>query len=563
MAFVSSPTSTNEVDTASIQASAASTPVSTKSGKKITINGSDTAGYDKTKVECFNCHKMEHFTREYISPINQESMPRNQDSSRKTVIVKDTSSKAMMAIDGAGFDLSYLGLFAPLTIDLSCSGLEEFKQPEFESYGPKASKSVCIDTSNVVKKVFDAPIIEDWVFDYDEDESEEVAGDPQAALRDTRIFDSGCSRHMTGNKSILSDYQEYEGGFVAFAGSSKGGKITSKCKIRTRKLDFEDVYFVKELKFNLFSVSQMCDKKNSVLFTETECLIFSPDFKLLDENQVLLKIDNGTEFKNYEMNQFCGIKGITREFSNARTPQKNGFAKRKNRALIEAARTMLADSLLPIPFWALAVNTACYVQNKVLLTKPHNKTPYELLIGRPPIISFMRPFGCPVTILNTLDHLGKFDGKDDEGFLFGYSLNSKAFRVYNSITKKVEENLHVNFLENKQNVTGSGQEWLFDIDSLTNSMNYPPVSAGNRTNGIAGSKIHSDVGQEGKEKVSDQEYILLQVLNTSSKVPSSNEEVKSSPKDDDGKKSIVELTCVEGGNIDDLGMLRSTDEEHR
>nr|GEX51934.1 putative ribonuclease H-like domain-containing protein [Tanacetum cinerariifolium] len=91
-----------------------------------------------------------------------------------------------------------------------------------------------------------------------------------------------------------------------------------------------------------------------------------------------------------------------------------------------------------------------------------------------------------------------------------------------------------------------------DIDSLTNSMNYQPVSAGNKTNGIAGSKIQSDAGQEGKEKVSDKEYILLPVLNTSSDVPSSNEEVVSSPKDDAGKKSIVEPTCVERGKIDDL-----------
>ncbi|GJS75801.1 ribonuclease H-like domain-containing protein [Tanacetum coccineum] len=242
-------------------------------------------------------------------------------------------------------------------------------------------------------------------------------GNPQYTLQDQGIFDSGCSRHMTGNKSFLTDYQEIDGGFVAFGGSPKGGKITRKGKIRTGKLDFEDVYFVKELKFNLFSVSQMCDKKNSVLFTETECLVLSPDFKLLDE-----------------------------------------IAERKNRTLIEAARTMLADSLLPTTFWAEAVNTACYVQNRVLVTKPHNKTPYELLHGRPPSISFMRPFGCPVTILNTLDPLGKFDGKADEGFLVGYSINSKAFRVFNTRTRKVEENLHITFLENRPNVAGSGPD---------------------------------------------------------------------------------------------------------
>nr|GFC17081.1 ribonuclease H-like domain-containing protein [Tanacetum cinerariifolium] len=91
--------------------------------------------------------------------------------------------------------------------------------------------------------------------------------------------------------------------------------------------------------------------------------------------------------------------------------------------LIEATRTMLVDSLLPIPFWAEVVNSVCYVQNRVLVTKPHNKTPYELLLGRTSSIRFMRPFGCLVTILNTLDPLGKFDGKADEGFLVGYSGN--------------------------------------------------------------------------------------------------------------------------------------------
>nr|GEX05242.1 ribonuclease H-like domain-containing protein [Tanacetum cinerariifolium] len=120
-------------------------------------------------------------------------------------------------------------------------------------------------------------------------------------------------------------------------------------------------------------------------------------------------------------NSLCGMKGIKREFSVARTPQQNGVAKRKNRIFIEAARIMLVDSLLPIPFWAEAVNTACYVQNKVLVTKPHNKTPYELLLGRTPSIGFMRPFGYPVTILYTLDPLEKFDGKADEGY-FGWIL---------------------------------------------------------------------------------------------------------------------------------------------
>ncbi|GJX49181.1 putative ribonuclease H-like domain-containing protein [Tanacetum coccineum] len=451
-------------------------------------------------------------------------------------------------------------------------------------------------------------------------------GNPQQALKNKGIFDSGCSRHMTGNKDFLTDYQDIDGGFVAFGGSARGGKITGKGKIRTDKLDFEDVFFVNELKFNLFSVSQMCDKKNSVLFTETECLVLSLDFKLLDESQVLLRVprqnnmynfdlknvvpsrdltclfakatinesklwhrrmghkgkqhkascktklvssisqplqmlhmdlfgltsvrsinhktyclivtddfsrfnwvfflaskdetcgilrkfiieienqlnhkvkvikcDNGTKFENKEMNEFCGLKGIKREFIVARTPQQNGVAEKKNKTLFEATRTMLADSLLPTVFWAEVVNIACYVLNRVIVTKPHNKTSYELIIGRPPSISFMRPFGCPVTILNTLDPLGKFDGKAEEGFLVGYSVNSKAFRVFNSQTGKVEENLHVNFLENKPNITGQGPNWFYDIDSLTNSMNYQLVTTGNQTNKNAGPQETNDEADE-------------------------------------------------------------------
>ncbi|GJS52029.1 putative ribonuclease H-like domain-containing protein [Tanacetum coccineum] len=289
--------------------------------------------------------------------------------------------------------------------------------------------------------------------------------------------------------------------------NSKGGKITRKGKIRTGKLDFEDVYFVKELKFNLFSVSQMCDKKNSVLFTDTACVVLSPDFKLTDENHVLLKVprkdnmynvdvknvvpqggftclfakatpdesnlwhrrlghvnfktmnklkgkqhrasydfsrfswvfflatkdetseilktfiigienlidlkvnvircDNRTKFKNRVMNQFCKMKGINREFSVARIPQQNGVAERKNRTLIEVARTMLAYSKLLTTFWVEAINTACYVQNRVLVIKPHKKTPYEIFLGRKPALSFMRPFGWSGYNPYTIDHLGE------------------------------------------------------------------------------------------------------------------------------------------------------------
>ncbi|GJV53976.1 putative ribonuclease H-like domain-containing protein [Tanacetum coccineum] len=167
-----------------------------------------------------------------------------------------------------------------------------------------------------------------------------------------------------------------------------------------------------------------------------------------------------------------------------------------------------------------------------------------------------------ITILSTLDHLGKFDGKSNEGFLVGYSINSKAFRVFNSRTRKVEENLHVNFLENKSNVAGSGPQWLFDIDILTNTMNYHPVSAGNKTNGNAGLEINSDAGQAEREKVPDQEYILLPLLHTSSYIPSSSVEDKSSPNDDIGKKNEVKDPAKEN-DLNDSGEDTTADRTNR
>ncbi|GJT22494.1 ribonuclease H-like domain-containing protein [Tanacetum coccineum] len=136
-------------------------------------------------------------------------------------------------------------------------------------------------------------------------------GNPQLELQEKEVIDSGCSRHMTRNKSYLSDYEEIDGGFVAFGGDPKGGIITDKGKISTGKLDFKDVYFVKELKFNLFSVSQMCDKKKSVLFTDIECVVLSPDFKLLNENHVLLRVPRKDNMYSVDLKNIVPSGGLT------------------------------------------------------------------------------------------------------------------------------------------------------------------------------------------------------------------------------------------------------------
>ncbi|GJR39701.1 ribonuclease H-like domain-containing protein [Tanacetum coccineum] len=352
------------------------------------------------------------------------------------------------------------------------------------------------------------------------------AGNPQQDLEEKRVIDSGCSRHMTGNMSYLTDFEEIDGGYVTFGGNPKEGKITGRvprknnmyslglknivpkggltCLFAKATSDESKLWHRRLEHINFKTMIKLVNGKLCILksfITRVESLI--------DQRVKVIRCDNETEFKNKEMNQFCERKCIKREFSVARTPQQNGVAERKNRTLIETARTMLADSKLPTTFWAEAVNIACYVQNRVLVTKPHNKTPYELFLGIKPALGFMRPLGCLVTILNTIDHLGKFDGKANEGFFVGYSINSKAFKVFNSRTRIVEENLHVQFSENTPNITGYGPNWLFDIDVLTKSMNYKPAVAENQSNDNACTKACDDAGKARMETIPGKDYILL------------------------------------------------------
>nr|GEY67149.1 hypothetical protein [Tanacetum cinerariifolium] len=300
-------------------------------------------------------------------------------------------------------------------------------------------------------------------------------GNPQHALKDKRVIDSGCSRHMTGNMSYLSDFKEINGGYVAFGGNLKGGKISGKGKIRTRKLDFDDVYFVKELKFNLFSISQMCDKKNIVLFTYTKCIVLSPEFKPPDENQVLLRVPRENNMYNVDLKNIVSSGVLTCLFVKSILDESNLWHKRLGHINFKTMNKLVKGNLVRgLPSKVFENNHTCVACKKgtqhrascktklvssvsqplqrVLVTKPQNKTSYELLLGRTPSIGFMRCFGHPVTILNTIDPLGKFDGKANEEFLVGYSCPT----------------------------------WLFDIDTLTKSMNYQPVTAGNQSNPSAG-----------------------------------------------------------------------------
>ncbi|KAI3707390.1 hypothetical protein L6452_25856 [Arctium lappa] len=184
--------------------------------------------------------------------------------------------------------------------------------------------------------------------------------------------------------------------------------------------------------------------------TPEELISFVKKMEVLNNLTVRsIRSDHGTEFKNSSLNNFFENKGISHNFSSVRTPQQNGVTERRNRTIIEAARSMLSDSHLPTQFWAEAVNTACFTQNRSMIIKRFGKTAYELFVGRKPSISFLHIFGCQCFILNNRDQLGKFDPKADDGIFLGYSSISKAYRVFNKRRQTVEETIHVTFDETR------------------------------------------------------------------------------------------------------------------
>nr|GEY91787.1 hypothetical protein [Tanacetum cinerariifolium] len=180
-----------------------------------------------------------------------------------------------------------------------------------------------------------------------------------------------------------------------------------------------------------------------------------------------------------------------------------------------------------------------------------------------PSLSFMRPFGCPVTILNTLDHLGKFDGKADDGFFVGYSVNRKAFRVFNSQTRIVEETFHITFLKNKPNITVSGPTWLFDMDTLTKSMDSKPVITVNQSNGSTGKeekKDAKDPGNEDNEAPITEEPRVNQEkdsVNSTNRVNAASNEVNAV-----GRKSSIELPDDPNmPELEDISIFKDSNED--
>nr|GEY78942.1 ribonuclease H-like domain-containing protein [Tanacetum cinerariifolium] len=341
-----------------------------KTGKKITVNGSNTTGFDKSKVKCYNCHKMGHFARECRGPKNQDRRNRYQDSSRRIVHVEESPPKAMVAIDGVGFDWSYMAehevptnialmdfldsekngfgfqsynvvpppatlvynteRYAPQNTYLSYSGLEEFKQPEFKSNRPKSceieSKNASEDIPNKLKEYPDTPLVNDRVSNNIDCsvESPVVVEKKTVVPTIAKVEVVRPKQHEkpvrktlrpkavnTARPKAVNTARPRPAVVMMSGGGANGGRITGKGTIKTDNLDSKDVYFVKELKFNLFSLLHMCDRKNNVLFTETEYLFLSLNFKLPDESQILLRVSRKNNMYSVDMKNIVPKESLT------------------------------------------------------------------------------------------------------------------------------------------------------------------------------------------------------------------------------------------------------------
>nr|GEW99810.1 ribonuclease H-like domain-containing protein [Tanacetum cinerariifolium] len=457
-------------------------------------NGPTSMGFDMSKVECYNCHRKEHFARECSfdwsfqaeeEPTNYTLMAFTSSSSSSDNESDDSFPPSPIydryqSIDGYhAVPPPYTRTFMPSKPDLVFHNAPDINETVHTAFNIELSPTKPDNDLSHTHRP-SAPIIKDWVSD-SEDESKtkipqniaipkptsndtprnrracfvlltqsklvpitaaipvtvdvpkphvtrprkakSVATKPHSPPRryinhspspkasnfsltvtavkvpqDKGFIYSGCPWHMIGNMSYLYDFEAINGGYVAFGGNPNGGKIFGKGKIKTGKLDFDDVYFVKELKFNIFSVSQMCDKKHSVLFTNTECLVLSHEFKLPDENQVLLRVPRENNMYNVNLKNIVPSGDLTYLFTKATLDESNLWHRRLGHINFKTMNKLAKGNLV-----------------RGLSTKV-----------------FENDYTC-VACKKGKQHRAscKFYGKVDEGFLVGYSISSKAFRNTN------------------------------------------------------------------------------------------------------------------------------------
>nr|GEW35553.1 ribonuclease H-like domain-containing protein [Tanacetum cinerariifolium] len=432
-------------------------------GRKLDMANTERIRFDKSKVDCFNCHKRGHFAKECKASKNQDS--RNMEPTKRTMLVEEITLNALVSLWYNAVPPPYTRNFMPPKPDLVYDSIDDFVD---ESFSESVVEKPTVESNEpkTVRKENRAPIIKDWVSESEEEDKPKFqtgAADSSTTVENLSdvviysFFASQPSIPQLDNKDLQQihhdDLEEMdlrcniamltmmERRFLKNTGRKLDMANTERIRFDKSKVDCFNCHkrghFAKECKASKNQDSRNMEPTKRTMLVEEITLnalvslwnrsylkdykeidggfVAFGDFKLTDETHVFLKVhrkdnmysivlknvvpqggienlidlrvkvircDNRTEFKNRVMNHFCEMKGIKREFSVARTPRQNRVAKKKNRTIIEAAKTM------------------------VLVIKPHNKTPYELFLGRKSALSFMRPFGCPVTIFNTIDHIG-------------------------------------------------------------------------------------------------------------------------------------------------------------
>nr|GEU83043.1 copia protein [Tanacetum cinerariifolium] len=584
-----------------------------KIGRKLNVNGNETIGFYKSNMEWYNCHKKGHFARQCRAPRNQDN--KHKESSRRSVHMKISTTIALVSCNGhGGYDWSDRAEKGPnyALMVVSCDGLSGYVWSDQAEEGPNyalmaftsfssdsevSNDSTCLESCLetvkllksqndqllkdlkkyelmvLVRKNDDALINEEWV----SDNKEEDLFEPKIEKKTVRAsiskieFVKSKQQEKTARKTVkqveqhrqnthrnmsnLTDYKETDGGCVAFGGNSKRGKIMGKGAIETGNLDFENVYFVKELKFNLFSVSQMCNKKNSVLFNDTECIVLSPNFKLIDENKLLLRVPRKNNMYSVNLKNIVpgggkitvvilgrdkcprGKDGGTRIHACFRDGLDNVVEKEDGVWICflvgnKSSRTKKYQGLNSsdggntrdgvkitggvIGFGGgigdvVARRTSMAGKRKVVIVKVRmtlkgKKTWWLRLRAR--VYDSWKLQGDVKELWDELSKLGlglrcclvsmvrrlKQGTKGRCGLICCEEMElSKAFKVFNSSTRIVEENLHIRFSESTLNIVCSGPDWLLDIDALTRIMNYEPI--------VAGTQSNSFVDQEKEDNV--------------------------------------------------------------
>ncbi|GJS08803.1 putative ribonuclease H-like domain-containing protein [Tanacetum coccineum] len=561
-------------------------------GRKLDMANKERIGFDKSKVECFNCHKRGHFARECRAPRNQDS--RNREPTRRTVPVEETTSNALVSqCDGFGYDWSDQAEEGPTNFALMAySSTSSTSSTNSEVSNDSNCCSSCLECVKDLKeqneqlvkdlrtarisvvsyktglesvearlKENGAPIIEDWVSESEEQDEPKFQivkpnltkiefvkpktnRKPVEQIRqDTYSQSFSPSRSPRGNKRNWNQQmsQKLGSNFEMF------NKACHVCgSFNHLKNDCNNWYNNQRFAKSVWTNVQKVNKQNfSKLTHPSPKRNMVPRTVLTRSGPISLNTARSinTVLPRTSLNNAGPIKNvINNAYSTARMPfnkitaaNNSNFTKKVNtvkgtrdntarpKAILSAVKGSKGNAVKASSCWVWrpkhkvldhgnpqqdlkdkgVTENGCsrHMTGNISYLTNYEETDGEFIAfgGRKPALSFMNPFGCPGTILNIIDHLGKFNEKADEGFFVGYSTNSKAFRVFNSRTRIVEEKLHVQFSENTPNIAGSGPNWLFDIDALTKLMNYKLVIIGNQSNCNAGTKACDDAGEDEKK----------------------------------------------------------------